>query len=154
MSYSSAMAPFAGAFPMEMRGFGADAAQPVLSTTNKTNAALLIGLGVAVIVGGFVFLGPQKKMHANAKRRRKKSSKKARAAHMSRVMTGRPGGTKAARVYAEQAGYIKRDVGNGRMAEGDISASLDWTWDDQKAYFRSRGIKTKAQFVKGVRAKL
>ena len=41
------------------RGFGADAAVvSIPSTANKTNAALLIGLGLAVIVGGVVFLGP------------------------------------------------------------------------------------------------
>jgi len=140
------------------RAFGADDSTPnTLTVSNKMNAALLIGLGALVIVGGLVFLGPQKKMHANASRKRrhkKKSSKKARSAHLSRVMTGRRGGTKVARVYAEQAGYIKRDLGSGMMSESDIPASLAWTWDDQKDYLRSRGIKTKAQFVKGVRAKL
>ncbi len=55
------------------RGIGADATvvdntvmtpQPAATTTasvspaNKTNAALLIGLGVAVIIGGVIFLGP------------------------------------------------------------------------------------------------
>lgn len=44
------------------RGFG-DAVDnavmtPTVPATNKTNAALLIGLGVAVIIGGVIFLGP------------------------------------------------------------------------------------------------
>lgn len=121
---------------------------------SKLSGAAMLGIGALVLAVGYLTFSEPKKMRANASRRKKRSSKKARSAAMSRMMTGRRGGTKVARVYAEQAGYIKRDVGNGRMAEADITASLDWTWDDQKAYFRSRGIKTKAQFVKGVKAKL
>jgi LPXTG-motif cell wall-anchored protein len=48
-------------------GMGADAVVdntvmvPQTGTTNKASAALLIGLGVAVIVGGVIFLGPHRK---------------------------------------------------------------------------------------------
>lgn len=60
--YEKPIAGLGGGCPCAQRGFGADASVPItIDNSNKLNAGLLIGLGVAVIVGGVIFLGPHRR---------------------------------------------------------------------------------------------
>jgi hypothetical protein len=115
------------------------------AAANKLSGALLIGLGAAVIIGGFIFLGP-KKMTANASR--KKRSKKRLASPPKKS------GGRAAKTYAREAGFVRRDLKAGYYDPSFIDEVLRTQYDKDEGEYRREGIKSAAQFVKGVRGKL
>lgn len=146
-----------GACPCKgVRGFGdaVDNAVMIQQPANKTNAAILIGLGIAVIIGGVVFLGP-KKMHANAARKKKRHAKRRPAKRKaSKRRSSSSGSGWAGKTYSYWAKIIRRDLAAGYVTPGEVDESLRTQYDKDEGDYRRDGITSASQFVKGVRSKL
>ena len=135
-------------------------------TSNTSSGALLIGLGLAVIVGGVLFLGakspggPLHKMKANAShkkrhrgRARRRAPARRKVKRRARKATGGQSGA-AAKTYAYWARITNRDLKAGHLTPGEIDESLRVQFDKDEGEYRRDGITSASQFVKGVRAKL
>ena len=59
--FSSGVSGLGSTCPCAARGVGDAASDTIDTSSNKLSGMMLIGLGALVIVGGIVFLGPQRK---------------------------------------------------------------------------------------------